>query len=82
MAVPYQSSGAALSVPFLKTGGGDGGAASMPLDNEPIRYESVMIGSVEYVTKAEAEEIGRRSEQRTFRKLQNSPGARRAVGIR
>jgi TP901 family phage tail tape measure protein len=82
LTVPYQSSGAALSVPFLKAGGGDGGAASMPLDNEPIRYESVMIGSVEYVTKAEAEEIGRRSEQRTFRKLQNSPGARRAVGIR
>ena len=82
LTVPYQSSGAALSVPFLKTGGGDGGAASMPLDNEPIRYESVMIGSVEYVTKAEAEEIGKRSEQRTFKRLQNSPGARRAVGIR
>jgi TP901 family phage tail tape measure protein len=82
LTVPYQSSGTTLAVPFLKGGGGDDGAASMPISNEPIRYESTVINGVEYVTKAEAEEIGRRSEQRTFKKLQNSPGARRAVGIR
>jgi TP901 family phage tail tape measure protein len=81
LAVPYQSSGQALSVPFLKTGGGDGGAASMPLDNEPIRYESRIVDGVETVTKEQAEEIGRRTEQRVLKRLQNSPGARRAVGI-
>jgi hypothetical protein len=69
-------------VPFLKGGGTGGGAASMPMDNEPIRYESTVINGVEYVTKAEAEEIGRRSEQRTFKRLQNSPSTRRAAGIR
>jgi tape measure domain-containing protein len=80
--VPFQSGGTALAVPFLKGGGTGDGAASMPMDNEPIRYESTVINGVEFVTKAQAEEIGRRSEQRTFKRLQNSPSTRRAAGIR
>ena len=82
LTVPFQSGGTALAVPFLKGGGTGDAAASMPMDNEPIRYESTVINGVEYVTKAEAEEIGRRSEQRTFKRLQNSPSTRRAAGIR
>jgi hypothetical protein len=80
--VPFQSGGTALAVPFLKGGGTGDAAASMPMDNEPIRYESTVINGVEFVTKAQAEEIGRRSEQRTFKRLQNSPSTRRAAGIR
>ena len=82
MEVPYQRSGPTMAVPFQKAvGGGAGGSMSMAIDNEPIRFESMVINSVEYVSRAEAEEIGRRSEQRTFKKLQNSPSARRAVGM-
>ena len=82
LTVPYQSSGTTLAVPFLKGGGGDGSAASMPLDNEPIRYESRIVDGVETVTKEQAEEIGRRTEQRVLKRLQNSPTTRRAAGIR
>jgi hypothetical protein len=82
MEVPYQRSGPTMAVPFQKSAGGAaGGSMSMAIDNEPIRFESMVINSVEYVSRAEAEEIGRRSEQRTFKKLQNSPSARRAVGM-
>jgi tape measure domain-containing protein len=82
MEVPYQRSGPAMAVPFQKAAGSQaGGGMSMAIDNEPIRFESIVINSVEYVSRAEAEEIGRRSEQRTFKKLQNSPSARRAVGM-
>jgi tape measure domain-containing protein len=82
LTVPFQSGGTALAVPFLKGGGTGDAAASMLMDNEPIRYESTVINGVEFVTKAQAEEIGRRSEQRTFKRLQNSPSTRRAAGIR
>jgi len=82
MEVPYQRSGPTMAVPFQKaTGGAAGDGMLMAIDNEPIRFESIVINSVEYVSRAEAEDIGRRSEQRTFKKLQNSPSARRAVGI-
>ena len=83
MEVPYQRSGPTMAVPFQKTaaGGAAGGGMAMAVDNEPIRFESIVINSVEYVSRAEAEEIGRRSEQRTFKKLKNSPSARHAAGI-
>jgi hypothetical protein len=71
-----------LSVPFLKGAGGSDGAAGMVvIDNEPIRFESVMINSVEYVTRQEAEAIGKRSEQRTLKRMRNNPSTRRAAGI-
>jgi hypothetical protein len=83
MEVPYQRSGPTMAVPFQKAAGGAaGGGMAMAVDNEPIRFESIVINSVEYVSRAEAEEIGRRSEQRTFKKLKNSPSARNAVGLR
>jgi tape measure domain-containing protein len=82
MEVPYQRSGPTMAVPFQKAAGGAaGGGMAMAVDNEPIRFESIVINSVEYVSRAEAEEIGRRSEQRTFKKLKNSPSARHAAGI-
>jgi TP901 family phage tail tape measure protein len=79
---PASSGANGLSVPFLKGAGGSDGAAGMVvIDNEPIRFESVMINSVEYVTRQEAEAIGKRSEQRTLKRMRNNPSTRRAAGI-
>lgn len=69
LSVPFQGrgqqgGGSGLSVPFLKGADGMDGAAGGGGLNDPIRFESVLIGEVEYVTRSEAEEIGRRSEQR------------------
>jgi TP901 family phage tail tape measure protein len=69
LSVPFQGNGqqgggSGLSVPFLKGADGMDGAAGGGGLNDPIRFESVLIGEVEYVTRSEAEEIGRRSEQR------------------
>jgi TP901 family phage tail tape measure protein len=88
LSVPFQGNGqqgggSGLSVPFLKGADGSDGAAGMVvIDNEPIRFESTVINSVEYVTRQEAEAIGKRSEQRTLKRLQNNPSTRRAAGIR
>lgn len=84
LTVPYQSSGAALSVPFLKTGGdasGDGMAASID-----VRFETVRIGSMDFVTREEAQRIGQESAQRgaelVSKRYRSSPSARRRDGIR
>lgn len=85
LAVPFQkgsNSQSALTVPFLKGGSGSSSGGSGVNSSEPIRFESVIINEVEYVTRREAEEIGRRSEQRTLKRIQNNPTARAAAGIR
>jgi hypothetical protein len=84
--VPYRRSEPALAVPYRKAAGSaaDGGGA-MAIDNEPIRFESVVINSVEYVTRDEAEAIGRRSEQRgadlAHKRYRNNPSYRAAAGF-
>jgi TP901 family phage tail tape measure protein len=86
LSVPFQgadtSGSNGLSVPFLKGADGSDSAAGMvAIDNEPIRFESVMINSIEYVTRQEAEAIGKRSEQRTLKRMRNNPSVRRAAGL-
>ena len=50
-----------------------------------IRYESVTINEVNYVTQEEAEKIGKRSAQAAkadvYRELRNRPAARSRVGV-
>lgn len=83
--VPFQRGMEGLAVPFQRggaAGGGMGGGASW---DSPIRFESVVINSEELVTRKQAEEIGRRSEQRgaalAQKRMVNNPTTRRQAGI-
>lgn len=83
--VPFQRGMEGLAVPFQRggdAGGGTGGGGSW---DSPIRFESVVINSEELVTRKQAEEIGRRSEQRgaalAQKRMVNNPTTRRQAGI-
>lgn len=83
MEVPYQRSGPTMAVPFQKAAGGAGGdSISTTID---VKFETVRIGGVDYVTRDEAEQIGRESAQRgadlAHKRFRNSPSARRAAGM-
>ena len=81
--VPYQRSGPVPAVPYLKSAGG---AASDNMNATiEVKFETVRIGGVDYVTRDEAEQIGRESAQRgadlAHKRYRNSPSARRAAGF-
>jgi len=81
--VPYQRSGPVPAVPYLKSAGGAAGDnMNAPID---VKFETVRIGGVDYVTRDEAEQIGRESAQRgadlAHKRYRNSPSARRAAGF-
>ena len=83
MEAPYQRSGPVLSVPFQKSAGGPAGdSMNAPIE---VKFETVRIGGVDYVTREEAEQIGRESAQRgadiAHKRYRNSPSARRAAGF-
>jgi tape measure domain-containing protein len=84
MEVPYQRSGPTMAVPFQKAAGGAAGDGSMNAVID-VKFETVSIGGVDYVTRDEAEQIGRQSAQRgaelAHKRYRNSPSARRAVGM-
>jgi hypothetical protein len=84
MEVPYQRSGPTMAVPFQKSAGGATGSDSMNATID-VKFETVSIGGVEYVTKAEAEQIGRESAQRgadlASKRYRQNPSARRRDGI-
>jgi hypothetical protein len=73
-----------LSIPFMRADvvsaefGGDAG-------DGPIKFESTVINNVEYVTRAEAEQIGRASAARgaelAQRRIKNNPQVRRSIGM-
>jgi hypothetical protein len=81
--VPYQRSGPTMAVPFQKSAGSQASdSMNAPID---VKFETVRIGGVDYVTRDEAEQIGRESAQRgadlAHKRYRNSPSARRAVGM-
>jgi TP901 family phage tail tape measure protein len=83
MEAPYQRSGPTMAVPFQKSAGG---AAGDSTDGAiTVKFETVRIGGVDYVTRDEAEQIGRESAQRgadlAHKRFRNSPSARRAAGM-
>jgi hypothetical protein len=83
MEVPYQRSGPTMAVPFQKSAGGAAGdGMDATID---VKFETVRIGGVDYVTRDEAEQIGRESAQRgadlAHKRFRNSPSARRAAGM-
>jgi tape measure domain-containing protein len=67
LSVPFQRGMEGLSVPFQR-GGIDGGMGAAGMGggggDSTIRFESVVINNQEFVTRQEAEAIGRRSEKR------------------
>jgi hypothetical protein len=73
-----------LSVPFMKENGMIGNA-ELPSSANTIKFESTVINSVEYVTRQEAEQIGRTSASRgadlAQRRIKNNPQVRRSIGI-
>lgn len=85
LSVPFQGQGNGLTVPFMRDASGntDGGVPGGT--DGVIRFESMVINNQEFVTRDEAEKIGRRSEQRgaalAQRRLVNNPTVRRQAGI-
>jgi lambda family phage tail tape measure protein len=83
MEVPYQRSGPGLAVPYLKSA--DDAAGDSMNATIDVKFETVRIGGVDYVTRDEAEQIGRESAQRgadlAHKRYRNSPSARRAAGL-
>jgi hypothetical protein len=88
LGVPFERSAGAmqqpLTVPFMK---GDGaiGSAELAPSTDTIKFESMVINSVEYVTRTEAEQIGRASAARgadlAQRRIKNNPQIRRSIGV-
>jgi hypothetical protein len=84
LAVPFQRNDNPLSVPFLKSGGGADGtpAGTATID---VKFETVRIGEMDFVTRDEAQRIGRESAKQgaalAQKRLANNPTARRAVGL-
>jgi tape measure domain-containing protein len=84
LAVPFQRNDNPLSVPFLKSGGGADGAAAGGATID-VKFETVRIGEMDFVTRDEAQRIGRESAKQgaalAQKRLANNPTARRAVGL-
>jgi tape measure domain-containing protein len=85
LSVPFQRGMQGLAVPFQR-GGDDasaGGSSSSAVID--VKFETVRIGEMDFVTRDEAERIGRESASRgaelAQRKLKNNPTARRAIGL-
>jgi hypothetical protein len=85
LSVPFQRGMEGLAVPFQRgdaAGSAAGGGGSAVID---VKFETVRIGEMDFVTRDEAERIGRESASRgaelAQRRLKNNPTARRAIGL-
>jgi hypothetical protein len=87
LSVPFQRGMEGLSVPFQR-GGMDGSAAAgggAAGGEGLIRFETVQIGELDFVTKDEAQRIGRESAKQgaalAQKRITNNPTARRQAGL-
>ena len=86
LSVPFQRGMEGLSVPFQR-GGMDGSAASGGGGGAVIdvKFETVRIGELDFVTKDEAQRIGRESAKQgaalAQKRITNNPSTRRQAGI-
>jgi TP901 family phage tail tape measure protein len=87
LSVPFQRGMEGLSVPFQRGGmdgsvaaGGGGGAGVID-----VKFETVRIGELDFVTKDEAQRIGRESAKQgaalAQKRITNNPSTRRQAGI-
>ena len=72
-----------MAVPFQKAAGGAAGdSMNATID---VKFETVRIGAVDYVTRDEAEQIGRESAQKgadlAHKRYRNNPSSRREAGF-
>jgi hypothetical protein len=74
----------ALSVPFKRSSAGSSAEGSFGGESV-IRFETTTINGMEFVTKDEAEKIGRTAAARgadlAQRRIKNSPQVRRSIGV-
>jgi hypothetical protein len=82
--VPFQRGMEGLAVPFQRggdAGGGMGGGAG----SIDVKFETVRIGELDFVTKDEAQRIGRESAKQgaalAQKRITNNPTARRQAGL-
>jgi hypothetical protein len=87
LSVPFQRGMEGLSVPFQR-GGMDGSAAAgggAAGGDGLIRFETVQIGELDFVTRDEAQRIGRESAKQgaalAQKRITNNPTARRQAGL-
>jgi hypothetical protein len=79
-----------LAIPFAKDQGAALGSGGADGGDDTIKFESVIINNQEFVTKKEAEEIGRRAEARGASRgaqlaqkgIKNNPRVRASLGIK
>ena len=82
--VPFQRGMEGLAVPFQRSGdasGGMGGGAG----SIDVKFETVRIGELDFVTRDEAQRIGRESAKQgaelAQKRIRNNPSTRRQAGI-
>jgi TP901 family phage tail tape measure protein len=86
LSVPFQRGMEGLSVPFQR-GGMDGSAAAGggSAGVIDVKFETVRIGELDFVTKDEAQRIGRESAKQgaalAQKRITNNPSTRRQAGI-
>jgi hypothetical protein len=88
LSVPFQRGMEGLSVPFQR-GGMDGGMGAAGMGGGGgdglIRFETVQIGELDFVTKDEAQRIGRESAKQgaalALKRYRNNPTDRRGAGL-
>jgi TP901 family phage tail tape measure protein len=86
LSVPFQRGMEGLSVPFQR-GGMDGSAAAGGGGSVEglVKFETVRIGELDFVTKDEAQRIGRESAKQgaalAQKRITNNPSTRRQAGI-
>jgi hypothetical protein len=87
LSVPFQRGMEGLSVPFQR-GGMDGSAVAgggAAGRDGLIRFETVQIGELDFVTKDEAQRIGRESAKQgaalAQKRITNNPSTRRQAGL-
>jgi hypothetical protein len=86
LSVPFQRGMEGLSVPFQRGGmdgsAGAGGGGGAVID---VKFETVRIGELDFVTKDEAQRIGRESAKQgaalAQKRITNNPSTRRQAGI-
>lgn len=81
--VPFQRGMEGLAVPFQR--GGDGGGMGGGGGSIDVKFETVRIGEFDFVTKDEAQRIGRESAKQgaalAQKRIVNNPTTRRQAGI-
>jgi hypothetical protein len=83
--VPFQRGMDGLSVPFQRSGMDGSTAAGGGSGVIDVKFETVRIGELDFVTRDEAQRIGRDSAKQgaalAQKRLANNPTARRSVGL-